>query len=592
MCIRDSYDHVEIIRGANGLTTGSGDPSATVNLVRKQPTRNFQGHASVSLGSWNLYRAEADVAGPINASGSLRGRLVAAHQQSDSYIDFYKQKKEVLYGVLQADVTADTRVTAGVDFQKNDPKGAFSSAGFPLWDSTGAQTDFSRSFSPAARWSRNEQTTTNTFATVEQRLPMDWSAKLSVNHMRTDREYSLASASWGFPDLASGDGVRLYGGAGETHQRQTGIDAQVQGPFALLGRKHELVAGFTASRFRNLHQPLAGAGIEGRYVNLYSWDNDTAQPITTGGKLYDGDTVVRQTGAYLATRLNPRDDLKVILGARVSNYRYSYDLQYIPAASVRFNSLTKSRESGVLTPYAGVVFDLNRQHSVYASYTSIFKPQTVRDRDGATLDPREGTNYELGLKSSFADDRVQTAVAVFQSQQDNLAVVDTGYIVPGTTSTAAYRSVQGAKTRGIDLEVNGEIARHWHVAASFTHSKTDDADGIRLNTVAPLNLFKLWTTYRLPGTMNRLTVGGGANWQSAMFLTAAPSAIGKTVTARQGRYTVFNLMGRYEFSQQLSATLNIGNVFDKRYLSAIDSTFYSGYYGAPRNVRLNVNYLF
>ena len=51
-------------------------------------------------------------------------------------------------------------------------------------------------------------------------------------------------------------------------------------------------------------------------------------------------------------------------------------------------------------------------------------------------------------------------------------------------------------------------------------------------------------------------------------------------------------MGRYEFSQQLSATLNIGNVFDKRYLSAIDSTFYSGYYGAPRNVRLNVNYLF
>ncbi len=31
------YDHVELLRGAAGLFNGYGDPSGTVNLVRKKP---------------------------------------------------------------------------------------------------------------------------------------------------------------------------------------------------------------------------------------------------------------------------------------------------------------------------------------------------------------------------------------------------------------------------------------------------------------------------------------------------------------------------------------------------------------------------
>ncbi|MFP3409158.1 hypothetical protein SB757_31565, partial [Pseudomonas sp. SIMBA_065] len=45
------YDHVEVLRGATGLLTGAGDPSATINLVRKRPTAEFKGHVSAGLGS-------------------------------------------------------------------------------------------------------------------------------------------------------------------------------------------------------------------------------------------------------------------------------------------------------------------------------------------------------------------------------------------------------------------------------------------------------------------------------------------------------------------------------------------------------------
>lgn len=36
------YDRIEVVRGATGLTTGAGDPSATINMVRKRPTDQWQ----------------------------------------------------------------------------------------------------------------------------------------------------------------------------------------------------------------------------------------------------------------------------------------------------------------------------------------------------------------------------------------------------------------------------------------------------------------------------------------------------------------------------------------------------------------------
>ncbi|WP_416467320.1 TonB-dependent siderophore receptor [Pseudomonas sp. LFS044] len=583
------YDHVEVLRGATGLLTGAGDPSATINLVRKRPTAAFKGHVSAGLGSWNKYRTEVDLSGPLTPTGNVRGRMVAAYQQSDSFVDHYHQEKQVFYGILEADLSDTTLFTVGADYQKNEPQGS-SSVAFPLFYSNGEQTDFSRSTNSAARWSSNPQDVLNTFASLEQQLGHDWSLRVAVNQMYINREdYRLATASWGFPDKQTGQGVRLYGGAGSTWQKQVGVDAQLKGPFQAFGREHELVLGYNFSRYENHHDPLRGTSIEGNRVNFFTWDNYTTEPNTGVGKLYDGDTSIYQTGTYLATRLRPTDDLSVILGTRVSNYRYRYDLEYV--VSPALNRVTANRESGVVTPYAGIVYDLNGIHSVYASYTSIFKPQTVRDASGSTLDPREGDNYEVGLKSTYFGGRLDTSIAAFEIKQDNLAEVDPGKVVPGTT-TSAYRAISGATTRGFEVEATGELQPGWNLSASYNHSITKDADGERVNTVSPANMVKLWTTYRLPGELERLTVGGGMNWQSGTHFTAAPVDLGKTVKARQGQFAVFNLMGRYQFTEQLSSTLNVNNLFDKKYLSALDTTFYSGYYGEPRNVMLTTRWDF
>ena len=78
------YDRIEVVRGATGLMTGAGSPAASVNMVRKRAdSKEFTGNVNASYGSWNTQRYVADVSGPLNEMGSVRGRIVAGYQDQD-----------------------------------------------------------------------------------------------------------------------------------------------------------------------------------------------------------------------------------------------------------------------------------------------------------------------------------------------------------------------------------------------------------------------------------------------------------------------------------------------------------------------------
>ncbi len=164
-----TFDRVEIIKGATGLMTGSGDPSATVNLIRKRPTKAFKASIAGTVGSWDNYRSEGDISGPLTESGNVRGRFVGVYQDRSAYMDHYQNTKDIAYGILEADLTPDTLLTFGMDQQNTRSRGA-SWTGFPMYSSDGSRTNFSRSFNPATDWSRRDFTNQTIFALVEQRL--------------------------------------------------------------------------------------------------------------------------------------------------------------------------------------------------------------------------------------------------------------------------------------------------------------------------------------------------------------------------------------------------------------------------------------
>ncbi|KAG1446412.1 hypothetical protein G6F57_017334 [Rhizopus arrhizus] len=155
------YERVEILRGANGLMHGAGNPAATVNLVRKRPQREFSFNGSVSAGSWDRYRAEADLGGPLNDSGSVRGRIVSAVEDRGYFYDVADQQSALLYAIGEVDLGPQTVLSAGVQTQRI--RSTTNMAGVPRYKD-GGDIGLSRSTYLDAAWDRFNWDTTRVSA--------------------------------------------------------------------------------------------------------------------------------------------------------------------------------------------------------------------------------------------------------------------------------------------------------------------------------------------------------------------------------------------------------------------------------------------
>lgn len=568
------YDRVEVVRGATGLLTGAGNPSASVNLVRKHATAT-QPTATVSAayGSWNDRRVTADASTPLNRSGSVRARVVGVYQDRDSYMRFYSNKKKLMYATLDADLGPDTLLSVGYLYQHTIPRGV-TWGGTPVFYSDGGATDFRRSVTSAAKWTSWATTAKTAFATLTHALGDDWTLRANASHATNTYDAKLLFIS-GYPNRQTGLGLTAlpawYVGA----RQQNSLDLYASGPFQLWGRDHEAVVGWSVNQQQgdtDSHKPgdLPAVG------SYFDWDGNFPRP--DWGVVSRTNTMkTRQTGLYTALRFSLADPLKLIVGGRYSGWRTD---QYAYGSTYRFNRK-------VFTPYAGLVWDIDQTYSAYLSYTDIFNPQTYQDRNGRYLDPVTGKNYELGVKAAWFGGRLNGSVAVFDVKQDNLGQPDANYRVPGTTNQA-YRAAKGTTTKGYEAELSGELAQGWNATFGVSHYTAKDASGVDVNTAQPRTSIKLFSTYDLPGGLHGLTVGGGVNWQSANY-TPVLGPLGNDVRARQPAYALVSALARYRFNDRFSLQANADNLLNKKYYQQIG--FYTqGLYGAPRSYMVTATY--
>jgi len=574
-------DRIEVLRGASGLINGVGTPGGAINIVRKRPTQTFQATVRGELGSWNLRRAEADISTPFNESASVRGRLVAAVQRNDAYIDRLKEERDVLYGVVEADVTRDTRVHAGLSWQRFEASG-HARGGLPAFYSDGTRTRWAVSDSAAAVWGHSYRHYGSLFGGVDHQFSPDWHLKVKVSRDFTEYDEMNGYASGGYPDRWTGAGVNLWAGPWTSDPRQDTIDVQLNGRFEALGRKHDLVFGAQAARstYGTYGYPLwTIPGWNDSIPNIFLWNGHVpAEPPSIPSSSIRSDE--RMNSAFGVLRFKPADSLALIVGARVTDWSRTQDTTTFSTGSTTY---LDRRERGQVTPFAGLTWDFARDWSAYASYTDIFKPQNNKLLSGEYIDPQTGASYELGVKGSLLNDRLNVSAAIYKAKQDNLAValVPTVRLSDGST---AYEAKSGTSTRGFELEASGEVRPGWQVAASFARNMTRDRDGKRLLTNVPQNTFKLATSYRIANVGHGLTVGGAVRWQSEIYSDYTLPVVG-TRRFTQESYAVADLMARYAITPRLSATLNVKNVFDKRYYAATGTA----YYGTPREFRVGLD---
>lgn len=570
-----SYDRIEVVRGATGLLSGWGNPSASINMVRKRPFRDFAASTSISAGSWDNYRATFDISAPLTDGGRVRARLAGAYQDKESYMDFYRHKKKSVFGTLEANLTSQTTLSIGYEYLDAKPKGAMW-GGLPLFFLDGIRTDWSRSSNFGANWNKWDNTAETAFARLETHFDNGWTLKSNYSNRRTEVEANLFTTI-GPPDRQTGAGS-LGVALGEfTKTRQNNFDLMAEGPFELFGRKHELVIGSLWSK-RVSNGDSTGPMIQFiPEANFYRWDGNIAKPDLDKVKYSRTNFNIEQSGIYSAARFSLADPLKLIVGARVSSYKIEQE------ASGRY---THYKDSGRFLPYAGIVYDLNSSHSVYASYTKIFSPQAqgYRDRNESVLPPTEGTNTEVGIKGEYFDGRLNAPVSLFEARLNDVPQVDVGHVL--SDGMQAYYSAKGTKSQGIDFEIQGAPTDNLNVHLGVSHFTAFERDGNRLSSEIPRTTARLFATYRLPGSFNRLVVGGGLNWQSRFY-----RAVTSTVDVEQKAFATASLMARYDIAKGTSLAINVNNLFDKKYLTQV-GMFNSYLYGEPRSVAVTLSHKF
>lgn len=580
----DIYDRIEVVRGPSGLMQGTGEPGGTVNLVRKRPTADFQASSVTTVGSWEKLRETVDVSGSLNAERTVRARFIGVGQRADSFKNNVDEAHATLYGVVEADAGKGTRLTAGALHQSSDETPDY--YGLPL-TTGGVALDSDRSRYLGAAWNSLDTRKRNVFLEVSHELGENWTVEGKINHTRFDSVTTFAgltrAAGVAVNGLASVNNMLRYDNDGG----QSSAEAKLTGRYDLFGRRHDLFAaasytrGDFDSRYRRLRNSTS--------YNVYSFTGGEIAEPNWDSNIYDDvryDYSLSEAAVNLGTRFNILDDTSLIAGGRLTRFDYSGTTYYVtylgsPDGEVDKSDLKRTK----FIPYLGVTYDAVPGVTLYASYSNIFKPQSVVDARGSVLPPVEGENYEVGVKTTLLGDRINATFALFQIEQKNRAIYD--------TASAAYYAEGAVRSRGFEVELSGAVTDDLNLFLGYTFNRskyleTESATygaGTAFSPHTPLHMLRLHSTYRLPVQDGRWTIGGGVQMQSG---TRSINNIA------QGGYAVWDASLKYDVTDRTMLQLVVNNILDKRYFenNRTRTLGLNNFYGDPRNASLTLTHKF
>ena len=528
------YDRVEVVRGSTGLTTGAGDPAASINFVRKRPTAEKAGAFNLKYGSWNDKRIEFDYGGALNESKTLKGRLVSTLGHGGSFMDRVKQKSFSLYGVVDWMPNDNNILTVGLSRQHRNVRGAprkgvsrysqimvreLSKEGY--WGFRNEWQDERNTppgFNNGANWAFDKQTTDNFF--LEYKHFFTPNLFLQASYNQTHYKQYFRYGDMGTLAYAPKYNAATYEyGVEKNSYIGRAADIFLDGRFKLFNQEQQIIAGISGERADRWEQWGAGANpssnltnLVGPYViammtgelvedNFYLWGeipidywNNGNFPMIAYTPYWKDDPrgpvesdyppikrkERRQYGPYFAFKFKPAKQITAVLGGRWLHYKNAMTKGWSEAGRVK-----------KFVPYGGLIVGLAPNINAYASYTGIFKDNdgfpTItyhkrQMRGGGKFPPITGNSKEFGLKGEFFDNRLNFSLAYFTMLQKGYPTFEpVGWgkceewhrYVPDMCTRAAleYDTTTGYKSSGFDINIAGKITPKWLVNAGFTKLK-------------------------------------------------------------------------------------------------------------------------
>ncbi|WP_308017736.1 TonB-dependent siderophore receptor [Neisseria bergeri] len=563
-----AFDRVEVMRGPSGLFDSSGEMGGIVNLVRKRPTKAFQGHAAAGFGTHKQYKAEADVSGSLNADGSVRGRVMAQTVGASPRPAEKNNRHETFYAAADWDINPDTVLGAGYLYQQRH---LAPYNGLPA-DADGKLPSLPQHAFVGADWNKFKMHSHDVFADLKHYFGNGGYGKVGMRYSdrKADSNYTFAGSKLNNTGQADVAGLGT-----DIKQKAFAVDASYSRPFALGNTANEFVIGADYNRFRSTNEQgrstvASNIALDGfrsvPYVDLIQ----NARAGAHGYKHTLDTENLDKFGVYGKSTFHPADGLSLIGGGRLGHYK----IESGDGKTLHKASKTK------FTSYVGAVYDIDGSNSLYASFSQLYTPQTSIGTDGKLLKPRQGNQFEVGYKGSHMDDRLNTRVSFYRLKDKNAAAP-----LNLNNRNTRYAALGERVMEGVETEISGAVTPKWqiHAGYSYLHSKIKTAanprdDGIFL--LMPKHSANLWTTYQVTP---ELTIGGGVNAMSGITSSAGMHA---------GGYATFDAMAAYRFTPKLKLQINADNIFNRHYYARVGSANTFNIPGSERSLTANLCYSF
>ncbi len=577
-------ESVDVLKGPRAALYGRGEPGGTINLVTKRPTFGTAGELRLTAGSFNTFRVDADWTAPL--SDTVAVRFVGYSEDARSFRDTVETSKHGTSPSVAWRISPQSSLIYELEYSHQKipfDRGVLALAGelgrIPASRFLGEPGD-----GPLKADVQGHQ------LEFQHDFNKDWSALLGLTTRRTSLEGFSTEA-----ELATNRQRLLVDGQTLTRQRRFRdydadyqvVRGEINGRFKWGGLQHRVIFGIDSDRFENdqvflrARAPTLASNptlAQQQAINIFnpvygSYTLPTPTPLTN--RLETQQSV----GLFVQDQISLSNRLQVRIGARYDDYQQ--------ALENRATGQLLNQKDARVSPQLGAVLQTSPSLALYATYGENFRPLSGVDARGNGFKPNQSTAVEAGVKFSFGG--IDGTLAIFQVQQKNILVADD----PSALTLAA---VGKARSRGLEIDLQGEIGRGLSIWASYAYvdAKTsntfNDANfGVAVPAGTPLlnvpkHSLSLQLVKTLPLGERALQVGGGVvhvGRRSGEF----------TTNFKLPSYSVGRVFAAYELSKTTTLRLDIDNLFDQSYYTNSFSALWVQP-GTPRSARLSTTFKF
>lgn len=594
-----NLESIEVLKGPGASLFGDVAPGGTINMVTKKPLSKSKNSIQFTAGSFETLRTNVDLGGPLDKDKKILYRLNAGYEYTSTFRDNNEQRNFMLAPSFTFLPTDGTKIDVDLVY---DQFNGYLDRGMGIKANDFYAMPRSFTLSQPSDFFRNK---TISFSTrLNQRITDNVSLNLGymksiyqedVNEHRTLNTYADAPTNTIM-------NMRFF----DRHGKDFTDNVVGYVKWDLIGHNFDnhIVAGVDYSQYHggenNNQREARSKTIDGKIVPLtfdlnnpvyaiqdisnYVWRTQGAYPFLNPYKT---------TGIYIQDQMTIADRLQLILGLR----REFYD------SKTYENNITYQANQNAWLPRLGLTYKVNSQINYFASYSQGFVPvganfiQNYQDY-GAEKPFKAERSYQIetGLKTGFFDNQLQVDMSLFQIQRQNMM------ISTGTVSEAGfpmYRQSGEAVSKGIELDVRGQLSKEFQIMANYTFNKTSvksssiDSEVGQSLPGAPKNMASLWMKYVFSDTqLKGLGFGAGMNYVDVrrMDNSIGNNAAGEAMWGYWPSYTTVNAAVYYHVGN-MKLALNANNLFDTYYfLGGFDYT--RAFPGTPRNIMLSLGYNF